>query len=66
MVAWQCVPRIIANDWSAEKYDAPSSAVTVCLPALIRSQSSWPLLGKGPTPSMPFSDCSVISTPLGR
>lgn len=40
MVTWQCAPRIIANDWSAEKKEDPSVSVTVCLPALIRSQSS--------------------------
>ena len=42
--AWQCAPRIMAKDWSAEKYEEPSVSVTVCLPALIRSQSSSPLL----------------------
>ena len=31
----------------------------VCLPALIRSASSSPSYGKGPMPSMPFSDCST-------
>ena len=41
--AWQCAPRIMAKDWSAEKYEEPSVSVTVCLPALIRSQSSSPL-----------------------
>ena len=40
IVTWQCAPRIIANDWSAEKKEDPYFSVTVCLPALIRSQSS--------------------------
>ena len=26
---------------------------------------TFPLLGKGPTPSMPFSACSVMLTPEG-
>src|SRR3990167_3439846 len=37
----------------------------VCLPALIRSGSSSPSNGKGPMPSMPFSDCKVTLTPAG-
>ena len=32
------------------------NSVIVCLPALIRSGSSSPSNGKGPIPSMPFSD----------
>src|SRR5690606_9539409 len=40
-------------------------AVTVCLPALIRSASSSSSVGNGPIPSSPFSDCSHTSTPSG-
>ena len=46
---------------SEEKKAEPGRAVTVCLPALIRSGSSCPRTGKGPMPSRPFSDCSITS-----
>ena len=61
-----CPPRTIANESALLKYDVPGSSVTVSLPALIRSGSiSASLAGYGPTPSMPFSECSVISMPGG-
>ena len=41
------------------------SSVIVCLPALIRSGSISSSVGKGPMPSIPFSDCNVTSTPSG-
>jgi len=50
------LPLIIANDYEDEKYDAPSSTVTVYFPALIRSGSSSSSVGNGPSPSIPFSD----------
>src|SRR3954452_13024486 len=37
----------------------------ICLPALMRSGSSSPSSGKGPTPSIPFSDWRITSIPLG-
>ena len=37
-----CPPRTMANESALEKYDVPGSSVTVSLPALIRSGSSWP------------------------
>ena len=60
-----CPPRTIANESALLKYDVPGSSVTVSLPALIRSASTSASRGYGPTPSMPFSECSVISTPGG-
>jgi hypothetical protein len=48
-----------------EKKLAPARAVTVCLPALIRSASTCASVGKGPMPSSPFSDCSQTSMPVG-
>ena len=60
-----CPPRIIAKLSAEEKYELIGSAVTVCLPALIRSGSSSPSYGKGPMPSMPFSDCSTTFMPGG-
>jgi len=60
-----CPPRIIAKLSAEEKYDVIGSAVTVCLPALIKSASSSPSKGKGPVPSMPFSDCSTTFIPDG-
>lgn len=41
-------PRIMANDSSLPKYEAPGTTVTVSLPALIRSGSTWSRVGKGP------------------
>ena len=41
------------------------TAVTVCLPALIRSASISSSVGKGPMPSRPFSDCSQTVMSLG-
>ena len=35
-------PRTIAKESALEKYDVPGSSVTVSLPALMRSGSSWP------------------------
>ena len=55
----------MANDSAEEKYDVPAISVTVSFPALIRSGSSVPATGYGPTPSIPFSDCSTTSTPGG-
>ena len=60
-----CPPRIIAKLSADEKKDEVGSAVTVCLPALIRSGSTSPALGNGPMPSIPFSDCSVTRTSAG-
>src|SRR5262249_55204839 len=60
-----CPPRIMANESELEKNEAPESAVTVSLPALIRSGSSSPSNGYGPIPSNPFSDCSRTSMPVG-
>ena len=48
-------PRIIAKDVAESKKEAPGSTVTVSLPALMRSGSSSPSYGYGPTPRMPFS-----------
>ena len=58
-------PRIIANDSAESKNAEPGIAVTVCLPALIRSASSSPSNGNGPMPSMPFSDWRTTSIPSG-
>ncbi len=58
-------PRIMPKLSAEEKYEVMGSAVTVCLPALIKSASSSPSKGKGPVPSMPFSDCSTTFTPAG-
>ena len=60
-----CPPRIIAKDSADEKYDAPARAVTVCLPALIKSASTASSFGNGPIPSSPFSDCNHTSIPAG-
>ena len=62
----RCPPRIIANESAWWKYDAPGSAVTGCLPALMRSGSSAPASGAGPMPSSPFSVCRMISRSRGR
>ena len=58
-------PRIMAKLSAEEKYDVPLSSVTVCLPALMMSGSTSLSSGKGPTPIMPFSLCSVMSTSSG-
>merc|ERR1719494_1693525 len=50
-------PLIMAKLSSLEKKELPGMAVTVCLPALIRSGSTWSGVGKGPRPRIPFSDC---------
>jgi hypothetical protein len=60
-----CPPRTIANDSAPLKKDAPGSAVTVSFPALIRSGSTSPSVGYGPTPSKPFSECNTMSMPVG-
>lgn len=54
-------PRIIAKLSWLPKMLEPGSVVTVCLPALIRSASTWSSVGNGPMPSMPFSLCSQTS-----
>ena len=41
-------PRIMPKLSAEEKYEVMGSAVTVCLPALMRSGSSSPSQGKGP------------------
>ncbi|MCY1563313.1 hypothetical protein D9M68_1008630 [compost metagenome] len=58
-------PRIMAKDSAEEKIDAPLTAVTVCLPALIMSASTSSSVGKAPIPSRPFSDCSITCMPSG-
>jgi len=57
-------PRIIAKLSWLPKMLEPGSVVTVCLPALMRSASTWSSVGKGPMPSMPFSLCSQTSMSL--
>ena len=58
-------PRIMAKESAELKKEAPVTAVTVCLPALIRSASSCSALGKGPMPNKPFSDCNMTCIPSG-
>src|ERR1700681_3200637 len=58
-------PRIIANDCAREKKLDPGRVVMVCLPALMRSGSTWSSAGNGPMPSNPFSDCSVTVMSFG-
>jgi hypothetical protein len=65
MAASIAPPRIIPNDSDESKNDAPGNVVTVSLPALIRSGSSSPSTGYGPTPRMPFSLCRTTVTPSG-
>ena len=55
-----CPPRIMAKDSELEKNEAPERAVTVCLPALIKSASTVCSVGNSPIPNKPFSDCSQI------
>src|SRR4051812_25448154 len=55
------MPKLSAD----EKYDDVGSSLMVCLPALMRSGSSSPSYGKGPMPSMPFSDCRTMWVPAG-
>ncbi len=52
-------PRIIPKDVAESKNAAPGRVVTVSLPALMRSGSTSASSGYGPTPRMPFSDCST-------
>jgi len=47
------------------KYDVPGNSVTISFPALTRSGSISDSSGYGPTPSIPFSECSVMSMPGG-
>ena len=58
-------PRIMPKESALEKYEVPGSSVTVSLPALMRSASSSPSQGYGPTPSMPFSDWKITGTSSG-
>lgn len=60
MVMSRCPPLIIAKDSDDEKKDPPGSTVIVSLPAFIKSASSWPRLGYGPTPMTPFSAWTLI------
>ena len=55
----------MAKLWAELKMLVVGSAVTVCLPALIRSGSTSSSNGNGPMPSMPFSLCRVTVTPAG-
>jgi len=41
------------------------TTVTLSFPALIKSGSTLSLVGKGPRPRIPFSDCSITFMPLG-
>ncbi len=58
-------PRIMPKLSALEKMLEPGSVVTVCLPALIMSASTWSSVGNGPMPSRPFSLCSQTSMPAG-
>ena len=58
-------PRIIPKLRPESKNAAPGFNVTVSLPALIRSGSTFSSVGYGPTPRMPFSDCNTTVTPSG-
>ena len=58
-------PRIMPKLSAESKNAAPGSTVTVSLPALMRSGSTFSSVGYGPTPRMPFSDCSTTVTPAG-
>jgi hypothetical protein len=58
-------PRIMPKLVAESKYAAPGSVVTVSLPALMRSGSTRSSVGYGPTPRMPFSDCSTTVTSSG-
>ena len=58
-------PRIMPKLVAESKKAAPARVVTVSLPALIRSGSTFSSVGYGPTPRMPFSDCSTTVTPSG-
>ncbi len=60
-----CPPRIMANESALEKNAEPGMVEIVCLPALIRSASTWSSGGNGPMPSRPFSDWSVTFMPAG-
>src|SRR5690606_28294629 len=52
-------PRIMPKLVAESKNAAPGSRVTAYLPALMRSGSTFSSVGYGPTPRMPFSDCST-------
>ena len=56
--------RIMPKDSSDPKTAAPRARVTVSLPALMRSGSSWPFWGYGPRPKIPFS--TLVSRIRGR
>jgi hypothetical protein len=58
-------PRIMAKLSALLKKLAPGAAVTVCLPALMRSASTSSGAGKGPMPSSPFSLWRITSMPGG-
>ena len=53
------MPKLAAES----KNEAPGSTVTVSLPALMSFGSASPSHGYGPTPRMPFSECSTTSMP---
>ncbi len=52
-------PRIMPKLSAESKNAAPGRTVTVSLPALMRSGSTASSVGYGPTPRIPFSDCST-------
>jgi hypothetical protein len=58
-------PRTMANDVAESTIAAPLISVTGCLPASVRSGSSWPGGGAGPGPRTPFSACRTTSAPAG-
>ena len=47
-------PLIIENDYDEEKNEPAGKIVIVSFPALIKSASYLPIVGKGPTPKTPF------------
>lgn len=57
---------MMANDSEDEKNDEPGNVDMVYFPALIKSASSLPCSGYGPTPKTPFSAWIFILTPGGR
>jgi hypothetical protein len=60
-----CPPLIMAKLSDELNKADPSNVVIVSFPALIRSGSILSLLGKGPMPSRPFSDCNTTEISLG-
>lgn len=66
IVMSKCPPLMMANDSEDEKKDPPGKTVIVYLPAFIKSASSCPRLGYGPTPITPFSACTFIWMLGGR